>query len=108
MKPKLFIGSSVEGMKVANAIQQNLEHDCHPTIWSHGNFQLSSTALDDLIVAVNTFHFAVFVFTPDDILKIRDNQVSRKIFHIKLSQFQCFEEDSIAEVLPAESLKSHH
>jgi hypothetical protein len=76
MKPSLFIGSSVEGLPIANAIQQNLEHDCNPNIWSQGIFQLSSTVLDDLLAAIKTYHFAIFVFTPDDLIKIRDNTIA--------------------------------
>jgi len=73
MKASLFIGSSVEGLSIANAIQHNLEHDCNPTIWHQGMFQLSSTTLDDLLKAVKTHQFAIFVFTPDDVIKIREN-----------------------------------
>lgn len=32
-RPPLFIGSSVEGLEVAYALQENLEFDCEPTVW---------------------------------------------------------------------------
>jgi Predicted nucleotide-binding protein containing TIR-like domain len=73
MKAKVFIGSSVEGLNIAYAIQQNIEYDCNPTVWTQGIFQLSSTALDDLLSTLENSDFGVFVFTPDDILKIRNN-----------------------------------
>ncbi len=76
MKPGLFIGSSVEGLTVANAIQQNLEHDCNPTVWSQGIFDSSSNTLDSLLKAVKNHHFAIFVFTPDDVLQIREKSVA--------------------------------
>lgn len=71
MKPKLFIGSSSEALNVANAIQENLNYDSDTTVWNQGVFKLSSTALQDLIKAVNTSDFAIFVFNPDDVSIIR-------------------------------------
>ncbi|NOT94502.1 nucleotide-binding protein [Ferruginibacter sp.] len=72
MKPKLFIGSSSEALEVANAIQENLNYDAEVTVWNQGIFKLSSTSLTDLIAAVSKSDFAIFVFNPDDISIIRE------------------------------------
>lgn len=75
MKPKIFIGSSVEGLPVAKAIQTNLDHYAFTEIWSQIDFTLSSTMLESLIEQANNSDFAIFVFTPDDALNIRNNDV---------------------------------
>lgn len=73
MKARIFVGSSVESLHVANAIQENLEFDANVTIWNQGIFQPSSNALDDLIDSLNNFDFGIFIFQPDDITMIRNN-----------------------------------
>ena len=75
MKPRVFVGSSTEALEVANAIQENLEHDALCKVWTQGIFNLSGNALDNLLNASLNFDFAVFVFQPDDITKIRDSTV---------------------------------
>lgn len=74
MKQNIFIGSSVEGLPIAYSIQDNLQFTANVTVWDQGIFELSSTALDDLIKALDEFDFGIFVFKPDDLLQIRDNQ----------------------------------
>lgn len=74
MKPRIFIGSSIEGLVIANAIQQNLDHDADCTVWTQGVFSLSSYNLDSLIKAVSENDFSVFVFSPDDVTTIRTQQ----------------------------------
>ena len=51
MKPAVFIGSSVESLKIAYAIQEELTHNAEITLWSQGIFKLSNTTLDDLLEA---------------------------------------------------------
>lgn len=58
-------------MSVAYAIQQNLTHDAEPTVWDQGIFELSQTTIESLTKAVNESDFGVFVFSPDDITKMR-------------------------------------
>ena len=71
MKPRVFIGSSTEGLSVAYAVQTNLQYACEPTVWSHGVFQLTKPGLSSLIDALSNFDFAVFCITPDDEVNLR-------------------------------------
>jgi len=71
MKPRVFIGSSVEGKRLAEAIQTNLDHDAYCTVWSQGVFGVGSSGIDSLIEGVRTNDFGIFVFAPDDDLTAR-------------------------------------
>jgi Predicted nucleotide-binding protein containing TIR-like domain len=73
-KPRIFIGSSVEGLYVADAVNVNLDHSAEVTIWRNGTFDLSSTALDSLVKKAQNVDFALFVFSPDDIAIIRSKE----------------------------------
>lgn len=66
-RPTMFIGSSVEGLAVAEHVQLLLERDCEAEIWSQGVFGLSQGTLDSLLLAVGRFDFAVLVLTADDL-----------------------------------------
>ncbi len=72
MKPRLFVGSSVERLALAYAVQENLEHSLEVTVWSQGVFDLSRTAMAGLLDTVAESDFAVFVFAPDDVTRLRD------------------------------------
>ena len=67
MKPRIFIGSSAEGLIVAHAIQQNLQHDAYCDVWTQSIFGLGKTTIHALLNAVTDHDFGVFVLSPDDV-----------------------------------------
>jgi predicted nucleotide-binding protein/fido (protein-threonine AMPylation protein) len=67
-KPRLFIGSSTEGLPIAEALQVGLEYDAEVTVWSQGVFGLSTLTLEALIEQAKDSDFAVLVLTADDML----------------------------------------
>jgi predicted nucleotide-binding protein/tetratricopeptide (TPR) repeat protein len=75
-KSRVFIGSSVEGLNIAYAVQQNLLHDAEVTVWDQGVFELSSTTMESLTKVLGEMDFAIFVFSPDDLIKMRDQTKS--------------------------------
>jgi tetratricopeptide (TPR) repeat protein len=88
-KPKLFIGSSVEGRSIAYAIQQNLAHEAEITVWNQGVFELSKFAIESLVKIVEASDFGIFVFSPDDIVKMRgaEHSVARDNVVFELGLF---------------------
>ena len=72
--PALFLGSSIEGLNTAYAIQQALDYDAEPTVWSQCLFQPSQSVLFELVKSLSRFEFAVFVFSPDDTVKLRGTE----------------------------------
>lgn len=70
-RPSVFVGSSTEGLPVAEAIQVNLDNVCEVTIWNQGVFCAGEGTLEALIKSLNGFDFAIMVLTPDDLLESR-------------------------------------
>ena len=89
MKPSIFIGSSTENLQVAFAVQSNLQDDADVTVWRQGIFELSKTTLESLLGALGTSDFAVFVFAPDDVTRIRgtEKQTARDNIVFELGLF---------------------
>lgn len=74
-KPRVFIGSSEEGIEVAEAIQSNLAEVAEVTIWTQRAFAPSRYPLESIIEAAATADYGIFVFAPDDSGEIRDQEV---------------------------------
>ena len=72
-KPRIFIASAVESLDVADAFNVNLDHQAEVTVWKHG-FSLSQNTIDSLVKMAESVDFAIFIFTPDDVASIREQQ----------------------------------
>ena len=71
-KPKVFVGSSKKNLRVAKVLAEGLEADAEVTIWDEGVFGLNRSILEDLLVKLDDFDFAVLVLAPDDITLSKD------------------------------------
>lgn len=65
-RPSVFIGSSAEGLPVAEALQRRLDHAHEVTIWSQGVFVPGGTTLGSLVEQIQARDFAIFVVDADD------------------------------------------
>jgi len=89
LKPQMFLGSSVEGLKLAKAIQNNLAHEVDTTLWTQGVFGISNTTLASLLMQVQKTDFATFVLSPDDLITMRkrDFKIARDNVVLELGLF---------------------
>jgi hypothetical protein len=89
LKSRIFVGSSIEALDTAYALQENLERDAEVTVWTQGIFDLSSQSLQALVDALDEFDFGVFVLTPDDVVKIKgaEHSVARDNVVFELGLF---------------------
>ncbi len=75
--PAVFIGSSLENLPIATAIQKSLMRQKVETrMWSDGVFRCSRAAIEDLVCAANQTDFAVLVLAADDITISRGRQAA--------------------------------
>lgn len=70
-KPRVFIGSSRESMDWVNAVHAQLSYVAEVTPWSAGAFQVNHYPLEDLERQLDTNDFAIFIFSPDDVIHLR-------------------------------------
>jgi hypothetical protein len=66
-RPKLFVGSSTEGRRVAQLLAAGLADLAEVTLWCQGVFTPPLAARDGLVDATREFDFAAFVMAPDEI-----------------------------------------
>jgi predicted nucleotide-binding protein len=67
-KPKVFVGSSTDGLPVAEALRSGLVGEADCVIWNQGPFGLSYGNLENLVSATQEFKYAILVLTPDDVV----------------------------------------
>src|SRR5262245_1760224 len=63
--PRLFIGSSTNGLHLAEAIQANLADSIVSTIWNQGGFRGGGSPIDVLGRKLREFEYAALVMTPE-------------------------------------------
>lgn len=73
-KPKIFIGSSVESLDIADAVNLNLDHSAEVSLWRNNTFDLSSNSIDSLVKKTKSVDFSLFIFSPDDIAIVREQE----------------------------------
>ena len=74
MKPRIFIGSSTEGLTVAQRIKKYFEPDYDCYIWNDGIFKCNEGFLETLIKSASLFDFGFMVFSADDKSRIRKKE----------------------------------
>ncbi len=67
MKPRVFIGSSVAALRIANIAQRELVHSAQPEVWTNDHFHSRDTPIESLFRLLDQFHFALFVALPEDV-----------------------------------------
>jgi len=71
IRPQVFVGSSKRNKRLADAIHKNLDDVADVTVWDQNVFQLTKSALENLLERLERSDFAIFVFAPEDILTLR-------------------------------------
>lgn len=69
--PTIFIGSSVEGERIAREIERQLQRVSMTTLWTNGVFQLGDNTLESLMRELDESDFAIMILSPDDLLESR-------------------------------------
>lgn len=73
-RPALFVGSSSEGQRIAEAVQVLLDPVCEVELWTQGIFGLTQGTLESLVLALSRFDFALLVLTADDLTVSRGTE----------------------------------
>ncbi len=66
-RPAVFVGSSSEGLRIAQEVQICLDSVCEVELWTQGVFGLTQGTLESLVMALPRFDFAILVLTVDDL-----------------------------------------
>lgn len=66
MKPRIFIGSSSEGLFIAKEVKKFFEKDYECYLWSDDIFKYNENFLETLMKEASLFDFGFMIFTKDD------------------------------------------
>lgn len=122
IRPKLFIGSSRESIRYARAIHEQLKWDAEVHPWYASAFRANEYTMEALERQLDESDFAVFVFSPDDVARIRgkyyyvtrDNtQFEMGLFWARLRRKRVFcllpdRVDERADLIPGENIEEYH
>jgi|GEM_PF-7021525 len=75
-KPLVFIGSSVNSLETAGAIQVGLHHDAETVVWNQNVFQVGTTNIESLMRELERSDFGIFVFAPDDVVTMNSRKTA--------------------------------
>lgn len=71
MKPRIFIGSSNEGLYIAKKVKSFFEKDYECYLWDDNIFKFNENFLETLMKEASLFDFGFMIFTKDDYTKSR-------------------------------------
>lgn len=74
-KPRIFIGSSSEGLKWANKAKTLLETDFQVSVWDSGVFKPNQNFLDVLLKATLKYDYGLLIGTTDDKVTYKGKEV---------------------------------
>ena len=72
MKPRIFIGSSTEGLSVAERVKEFFNDSYECFLWIDDIFKNNESFLETLLKSASLFDFAFMIFSADDMSVIRD------------------------------------
>lgn len=76
MKQNIFIASASKSVGIAADIQESLNYyGIKSQIWNQDFFSNSKNTLETLTEKLENFDFAIFIFSPDDQLKKKENSI---------------------------------
>lgn len=70
VRPSIFIGSSVEGLPILEALNVLLDRSCEVVPWTT-LFEPSEFTLESLETRIDDFDFGCMILTPDDVTQSR-------------------------------------
>ncbi|MDB5032651.1 STING domain-containing protein [Mucilaginibacter sp.] len=73
LKPRIFIGSSGEGLEVAKYVKSYLDLDFDCYLWTDDIFKYNESVLETLLKEASLFDFGLLIATKDDFLQSRNN-----------------------------------